>query len=249
MSVRVVFLGAKPVGFHCFKHLLEQRPELNIEVLALGTRLRPEFDTRFDLAQLAATHDIPLLDSLDKLPECDIIYSVQHHEILKERHIRRAQQISVNLHLAPLPEYRGCNQFSFAIWDQAKVFGVSIHEIDAQIDHGDVLFEQRFPIPEECWVSDLYDRSVAEACSLFEASLPDIISGNYKKVSQNELMQSRPSSIHYRSEIAALKQVDLNEGEEQIARRIRATTMPGFEPPYCYIGGKKVYFEIAVSGS
>lgn len=31
-------------------------------------------------------------------------------------------------------------------------------------------------------------------------------------------------------------------GGALIEKIIRATAMPGFEPPYCFIGGRKFYF-------
>jgi methionyl-tRNA formyltransferase len=244
MSLKITYLGSKPIGYACLQHLLERKEELDIEVVALRTRFRKEFEGPGDLTALAREHNIPLLDSLDEIPECDIIYSVQHHELLQPVHIARASRIAVNLHLAPLPEYRGCNQFSFAIMDDAKEFGATIHEIDARIDHGALLFEHRFSIPDHCWVNDLYQLAYNAAVKLFRESLPDLATGRYQKVTQAELKQTRSEHLHFRSEIEQLKYVDLNQSAEEIARRIRATYMPGFEPPYTEIDGKKVYFSV-----
>lgn len=243
MAVRIVFLGSKPIGYQCLQYLLAQRTQLGIELLAIRTQQRSEFDAAYDLEHLAQEHQLPLLNHLHEIPECDIIYSVQHHELLKPAHIAKAKTIAVNLHLAPLPEYRGCNQFSFAIMDEVKEFGVTIHEIDQRIDHGAILFEQRFPIDPACWVQDLYQQSVDAAYQLFVHSLGDIVSGNYKKTSQTELLAQRPAKLHYRSEIQELKHIDINQGAAAIEKRIRATAMPGFEPPYCLVNGQKVYFQ------
>lgn len=244
MPIRIVFLGSKPIGFHCLQFLLEQKEALNIEVVGLCTRLRKEFSGENDLTGLAQEYNIPVLSSLNDIPECDIIYSVQHHELLKAEHIRKAKTIAVNLHLAPLPEYRGCNQFSFAIIDEAKEFGATIHQIDTRIDHGDVLFEHRFSIPEHCWVNDLYELTFNAAIKLFHESLPSLIEGNYTKISQSELLKKRKESLHFRKEISELKQIDLNQPAKDIEKVIRATYMPGFEPPYALINGKKVHFKV-----
>jgi methionyl-tRNA formyltransferase len=243
MPTRIVFLGSKPIGFHCLQFLLEQKKELDIEVIGLCTRLRKEFSGENDLTGLAQKYNITVLASLNDIPECDIIYSVQHHELLKAEHIQKAKIIAVNLHLAPLPEYRGCNQFSFAIMDEAKEFGATIHQIDTRIDHGDVLFEHRFSIPEQCWVNDLYELTFNAAIKLFHESLPSLIEGNFKKTPQSELLKERKESLHFRKEINNLKQIDLNQPANQIEKVIRATYMPGFEPPYALINGKRVYFK------
>lgn len=244
MAARIVFLGSKPIGYQCLQFLLEKRAELDIEITGVRTQLRKEFSGEGDLSSLAAQYGIPLLHSLDDIPECDIIYSVQHHELLKREHIEKADKIAVNLHLAPLPEYRGCNQFSFAIMDRATEFGATLHAIDTFIDHGDVLFEQRFSIPEHCWVNELYELTFSAATALFRESLKPLLEGNYNRIPQADLRKERSSSLHFREEIKELKQIDLDMDAATIERRIRATYMPGFEPPYTLIGGKKVYFTV-----
>ena len=59
---------------------------------------------------------------------------------------------------------------------------------------------------------------------------------------QKDLIPSRGTSIHYRNEIHALKQIDLSLSKEEIEKRIRATAMPGFEPPFCIVNDEKLYF-------
>jgi methionyl-tRNA formyltransferase len=125
--------------------------------------------------------------------------------------------------------------------DNAKEFGVSIHEIDTRIDNGALLFETRFPIPENTWVKDLYDTTEAKGIALFKDTIDAIINGNYTKMPQAAL-SARGMQLHFRKEINDLKCIDLNDSKEKIARTIRAASMPGFEPPYSIIDGKKIYF-------
>ncbi len=241
-SKKIVFLGSKPIGYECLAYLVSQKEALNIEIVGLLTHSRKEFGNAHDLNILAGEHNIPILNSLEDLPECDIIYSVQYHEVLKQPHIDKAKQITVNLHMAPLPEYRGSNQFSFAILEEKKEFGTTIHQVDTRIDHGDILFQKRFAIPEDCWVNELYELTYQASLKLFSQTLAHIVNGNYKAVPQEMLTAKFGSSLHYRKEMAALKVIDLNWDKEKIQRHIRATSMPGFEAPYCFIDGQKVHF-------
>ncbi|MEO6833791.1 MAG: formyltransferase family protein [Chitinophagaceae bacterium] len=214
---------------------------MNFSLEALLTQSRIEFQDENNLEQLAKEWNIPVFTSLEEIPECDILYSVQYHQILLQSHIDKAKQIALNLHMAPLPEYRGCNQFSFAIIDNKKEFGTTIHQMDARIDHGDILFEKRFPIPENCWVERLYKTTEAASAALFKESLNDILNGKYFGILQKNLEDVRGSSIHYRDDIQALRRIDLSWPEEKISRHIRATSMPGFEPPFTMIGNDKIY--------
>ncbi len=238
----LVFLGSKPIGFHCLEYLISRSAALNIRIAGVVTQQRKEFGAGADVGALASAHGIPVLNSLEDVPECAIIYSVQHHQILKEETIKKAKRIAVNLHMAPLPEYRGCNQFTMAILDEKTEFGTTIHRIDTRIDHGDILFEKRFAVPDNCWVTELYDLTYKASIALFRDTLPAIISGSYSLMPQDALAATYGSSLHYRTEIAALKQIDLNWDAAKISRHIRATSMPGFEPPYALLGDRKIYF-------
>ena len=71
---------------------------------------------------------------------------------------------------------------------------------------------------------------------------PKIVSGHYVSVAQDSLLKDRSCSLHYRREIEELKKIDLNWSEEKILSHIRATSMPGFPPPYAEIGDFKIEF-------
>jgi methionyl-tRNA formyltransferase len=244
LTKKIIFLGSKPIGYECLAYLISQREALNAEITGILTHARKEFGNAMDIGSLAAEFDIAVLDSIADLPECDIIYSVQHHEILKQEHIDRARQVAVNLHMAPLPEYRGSNQFSYAIIEGMEEFGTTIHKIDTGIDHGDILFQKRFAIPVNCWVDELYKLTYEASLKLFRQTLGHVVSGNYTAVPQQALEAKYGTSLHYRKEIGTLKEIDLGWDRERIERHIRATSMPGFEPPYCVVNGRKVYFEV-----
>src|SRR5918992_2686676 len=51
-----------------------------------------------------------------------------------------------NLHPGPLPRYAGLNAPSWAIYNGEASHGVTVHRMEAGIDTGAVVFEERFPI-------------------------------------------------------------------------------------------------------
>ena len=240
----IVFLGSKPVGYQCLQYLIERSISLSIRVAAVLTQARKEFSVESDVEKLAREAGIPVIKSLEEIPTCDLIYSVQYHKILAAAVIEKAHMAAVNLHMAPLPEYRGSNQFSYAIIDGKREFGTTIHLIDERIDHGDILFQKRFPIPEDCWIETLYQLTEAASVALFKESLAAIISGNFSPVPQATMEAQYGSTLHFKKDINYLKQIDLSWDSETIGRRIRATSMPGFEPPYTMIAGRKIHFTI-----
>jgi len=220
--------------------LYEKRFDLDIDLVGVLTNNKGE-----KIKNYCFNNDIPLLSNLNEylgLSQVDIAISVQYHEILKKKHISKAKDIIINLHMAPLPEYRGCNQFTFAIINGDKIFGTTIHKLEEGIDSGAIIFEKRFTIPVDCWVDDLYKITYNKTIELFKESLPYLISANYELKPQESYFNQRKTSFHYRKEIEEVKKINLNWNKDKIKRYIRATYMPGFAPPYFLINNQKIFF-------
>jgi len=237
---KVVFVGRKLVAAECFKSLLRLRQKEVVDIV--GVLSTPHvLDEEESVASLCERADVPLLTSLDEylaLPQVDILFSVQFERILTEQQLSKALELNVNLHMAPLPEYRGCNQFSWAILNDAKQFGTTLHVMDKRIDHGDILFEKRFSIPENCWVEDLYGLTVDASVMLFSQHVEHIVNGDYVRTKQDHVSE-RSTSLHFREEINGMKRIDLSWDSDTIHTHVRATSMPEFPPPYYFINGEK----------
>ena len=121
------------------------------------------------------------------------------------------------------------------------MFGTTLHIMDEHVDSGPILFEKRFPVEENCWVDDLYNLTIKESVKLFQNNIKNILSGKYQAIPQDTLINERGSCIHYRNEINNIKMINLNWSHGKIEKHLRATYMPGFEPPFTIINGIKVH--------
>lgn len=242
---KIVFLGSKKIGWQCFQYLLDQKSKLDIEIIQIGTNLKREDEYKDHFLEISSRLSIPIIDQKeDQILECDYIISVQYHHILSSEQIAQAKIQAFNLHMAPLPEYRGCNQFSMAILDKSPIFGTSIHIMDQNIDHGAIVAEDRWDIAPDVWVEDLYLTTEERSFNLFQNSIENLLTERYDAVPQQTLISHRNSSLHYRNEITSIKKLELDWSEEKIHRHIRATYMPGFPAPYFIIAGQKVEVKI-----
>jgi len=237
LKKKVVFLGGKDIGYECLALLFKKSEQLNINIIGVDTSLRGKAIKEFVLK-----HNLQYLDGI--IPKCDIIISVQYHRVLSDSEIEMASECAINLHMAPLPEYRGCNQFSFAIIDGANEFGTTLHEMTPGIDAGSIIAESRFNISSDIWVKDLFDLTYDASVKLYKKYLPHIVSGEYNTIDQESLLSERKTSFHLRKDIGKIRKIDLNWDEDKINRHLRATMMPGFEPPYTMIGDIKIYFNV-----
>ena len=242
---KIAFFGSKPIGYYCLQYLMENAQSMGCQIVAILSNENSRFDSTLSLKKIAGDNNIFFGNNLvdfDKFDgEIDFIISVQYHEILKKKHIERALELAVNLHMAPLPEYRGCNQFSFAIYNEEIEFGTTLHQLEEGIDSGKIIFESRFPIENVKSIEKLYDVTFVESKKLFKNSIRKILEGNFTAIEQRKCESFERSRIYYRDDIKELKSLNLNDNENEIIRRVNATSMPGFEPPFTVVNNKKYY--------
>ncbi|MBS56304.1 MAG: hypothetical protein CMP16_00335 [Rickettsiales bacterium] len=233
----IIILCSKKIGLECLKILFKKQNLFDYKIVGVLTNERGQ--EILDFCYKKELRVIKNLTEYRNLKNIDIAISVQYHKILKSEDINIANEITINLHMAPLPEYRGCNQFSFAIINKESTFGTTLHVIDEGVDSGDILFERRFPIVSDINVEDLYKKTFKESVILFRENLKNIIFGNYKRYPQL-LSDDKNTYFYKRKDIEKIKKIDLSWDKEKINRYIRATSMPGFDPPYTYLKGKKI---------
>ena len=76
----------------------------------------------------------------------------------------------------------------FAIADQAKEFGTTLHRMSTKIDGGDILFERRFAIGPNITVRELYEQTVSESKKLFDLSIYKLIHEDYHPIPQSDFL-------------------------------------------------------------
>jgi methionyl-tRNA formyltransferase len=116
------------------------------------------------VAALAALHNIPLFGTtsigalrqlvLDLRPDCVVVSSYDR--------VLPADLVSscpfVNVHYAPLPQFRGRANVNWAIITGQPSTAISIHVLEPELDAGNILFQRSLPIGREDTVAELYDR-------------------------------------------------------------------------------------------
>jgi len=104
----------------------------------------------------------------------DLAISVTYANILKPDWIARCAK-AINIHNAPLPEYRGVNPINWALKNGEAEHGVTIHEITPGIDDGPIFAITRFPInPAVDEVIDVYERCINFGWKLFKETIPNL---------------------------------------------------------------------------
>jgi methionyl-tRNA formyltransferase len=134
----------------------------------------PEPSWTKSLADWAVTNGIPVHNGKvhELESDFDLGFSCFHGSILKESDLAKFS-LALNLHNGPLPRYRGVNPINWALRNNEKFHGVTIHKIDLGVDSGPIYGQVMFPInPASEEVEDVYDRALMFGYTLFK----DVIS-------------------------------------------------------------------------
>jgi methionyl-tRNA formyltransferase len=122
----------------------------------------------------------------------DLIISVFYGKIIKKDFIEKCNNI-INLHNAPLPKYRGVRPINWALKNNEKEHGVTIHKVTPGIDDGPILGKIIYPIyPEIEEVIDVYEKALNYGWLLFL----DVMS-KYDYIINNTLPQDEIISTYY----------------------------------------------------
>jgi methionyl-tRNA formyltransferase len=147
--------------------------------------------------------------------------------------------LSINFHPGSC-EYPGIGCYNFALYEEARTFGVVCHHMLPRVDSGSIIRETLFPVLPQDSVESLKLRSMVEMLAMFHAIIGLIASGETLPASPRRW--TRPAFT--RSQLDALCEITPHMSEAEKNRRIRATTYPGYPGPYLLAGGQKQHYPV-----
>lgn len=97
---------------------------------------------------------------------CDLFVSMSFNQIFKKEIINLPKFRTINCHAGKLPFYRGRNILNWALINDEKEFGITVHYIDEGIDTGDIILQRIFPISDDDNYATLLDVSYSECANI-----------------------------------------------------------------------------------
>lgn len=146
----------------------------------------------------------------------------------------------VNIHPGMNPYNRGWYPQVFSILNKKPV-GVTIHEMDKEIDHGPIICQTQVEIDEWETSADVYMRLLVQEVELFRKWAPRLISGNY------QVMQPKvEGNFNSKRDFSDLCAIDLDERVtfREAIDYLRAMSHPPFFNAYYCSGESKVYLRL-----
>ncbi|MBD5468682.1 MAG: methionyl-tRNA formyltransferase [Lachnospiraceae bacterium] len=191
--------------------------------------------------EFALQHGIPVLQPV-KIREPEMVAALSGYgadlfvvaafgQILTQEILDMPRFGCVNIHASLLPKYRGAAPIQRAILDGESVTGVTLQQMNAGIDTGDILAKVRVDIAPEETGDSLFEKLMHAGAALLIETLPRIEAGKITPEAQDEAQATYAKRLS-----KELGQIDWKESAEVIERKIRAFhSWPG---AYTTLSGK-----------
>lgn len=194
--MRIVFMGTPDIAASC----LEALYAAGHDICAVYTRRdkpvgRRQVLTPPPVKQVALAHGTPVFQprtlrdggenaNLQALAP-DLIVVVAYGCILPQAVLDIPKFGCINLHVSLLPKYRGSAPVQWAVLNGDAETGVSIQQMDAGLDTGDVLVCEKVAIGPEETSGELFGRVTAVGARVLCETLPRIAAGTLTPTPQD----------------------------------------------------------------
>lgn len=197
MSHRILFWGTATISVPTFEKLLTLS---DVEVVGVVTRPdspqgRHQELVASPLKQAALLHNIPVLDP-EKLKDPAVLSAIQNLKpdisvvfafgrIIPQALLDVAPKGTVNVHPSLLPKYRGPSPIQAAILNGDEETGVSLMVLDADMDHGPILAQEKIVLTQTETLTSLSETISHVAAHLLEKYLSQYLSSSLTPVPQD----------------------------------------------------------------
>lgn len=144
-------------------------------------------------------------------------------QILPQRLLDAGEHGAINLHGSILPNHRGAAPIQAAILQGDKETGITLMQMDAGLDTGDIIKIARTDIDPDETAGDLHDRLATIAGDLLYQNLTNLLAGTYTREPQDDSLSSYAPKIEKSD-----AKLDLHADATAEYRKFRAyTPFPG----------------------
>lgn len=130
----------------------------------------------------AAANTPPGFELVGEISDADIIMSVLYNKVFSSEFIKN--KACFNFHAGILPEYRGTGYFSWAIINEERKAGITLHLMDRGLDTGDIIEIRQFLISEKDTAYSLFLKGQEVIFKMFKDWYIDLLNGKYEAVPQ-----------------------------------------------------------------
>ena len=154
----------------------------------------------------------------------DLLVSMSFNQIFKSSILAVPKIGVINCHAGKLPFYRGRNILNWALINDEKYFGITVHFVDEGIDTGDIIKQNIYPITDLDDYNSLLNVAYVECAIILYDSIKEIQNGSYNRIIQSAI---HPIGFYCGTRGKGDEVINWNQTSRQLFNFIRAINKPG----------------------
>ncbi len=193
--------------------------------------------------ELALKHHIPVyqprrikeaeeVEKLRQIP-ADVFVVAAFGQIVSQEILDIPKYGCINIHASLLPKYRGAAPIQWAVIDGEEKTGVTIMQMNAGIDTGDILYTKEYMLDSKETGASLFDKLMALGAEAIVEALPLIEAGKIIPIPQEH-----EKATHAAKLTKQLGELDFTRSAVELERLIRG--LNSWPSAYTYFKGKQL---------
>ncbi len=240
--MRVIFMGTPDFAVGTLKALIGSRHEVAAVVtqpdrpkgrsggLIASPVKEVAVSEGIDVYQPLKVREKEFVEKLEELAP-DVIVVAAFGQILSEDILNLPKYGCMNVHASLLPKLRGAAPIQWSVINGDKESGVTIMQMDAGIDTGDILLMERYTLDEKETGGSLFEKLSHIGGPLMLKALDMAESGSLKPVKQDEEQHTYAKMLN-----KSMGEIDFNKPADVIERLIRG--LNPWPSAYTHFNGK-----------
>lgn len=172
------------------------------------------------------------VEILRQIP-ADIFVVAAFGQILSQEILDMPKFGCVNIHASLLPKYRGAAPIQWAVIDGEEKTGITIQQMNAGIDTGDILYVKEYTLDPKETGASLFDKLMVLGAEAIVEALPLIEAGKITPVPQNEAEATHAAKL-----TKQLGELDFTKSAVVLERLIRG--LNSWPSAYTVFRGKQL---------
>lgn len=228
MKLTIGYFADGPWSHEAFKKIIEDN-EITISFICVrfdtsDTTLK-EFAKKYGIEYLKHKNvNAPEFIAQLKTYKCDLFVSMSFNQIFKHEIINIPKLKTINCHAGKLPFYRGRNILNWALINDEREFGITVHFIDEGIDTGDIVLQRTYPIGEADDYATLLQVAYHECANILYEALILFKNNTFERKKQVDI---HPTGFYCTQRKIGDEVLDWNQTSREIFNFVRAICKPG----------------------
>ena len=223
--MKLIIAGKNSIAVDVLKHAIDH---LDIQIFVVLNQTEVFKNTfQKSLGFYANLWGIPILKLDEVYKHEDVIFlSLEFDKIIKPNLF--STRSLFNIHFSLLPAYKGMYTSALPILHNKDKTGVTLHEIDAGIDTGNIIDQKEIIIEKSDTARGLYTKYIKIGTELVIKNITNLVQQDY-----TSYMQSHKQSTYYGKKSIDYSNLKINyrQTAEQIHRELRAFSFREYQLP------------------